>query len=667
MIRRVLGALLTICLILASCSPEAPAPKVQLPTAEIISSPTITESPTLFEASAPSPIPEPTLTPESPPTPEPTPIPTTAQRRPSVFVISWDGGRADLVYDLMAEGSLPHFAQLAALGLRAEYALSVDPPLTVPAQNSIATGSYPNHTGLVSNIIHNSNDSFYWYRQGYDELLDQAEPVWVTASRAGLKSAALFFTGATPAQPSQMADYTIGYGQSDAYSRQETVTLNPISEEWQGEHPPSYSPPLEGSITIPEVAQVYLYTVDSSDDTVANYDTVLLSTTRSLVAKSPRLKVGEWGDLVLESRNVSGADFLIQSFHQDKSPFQVTLFYSGVYHNIASPRQLLEELNKKFGFFPAGPDSYAVEHGWITPEDDLYLQDRQASWMAAVSAWVYTAYQPDLLYTWQDGFDTAGHSFMLKDPRQPNYSPENVQRQAGYFQRAVQTADQALATMLQAIDLKRTTVMLVADHGMAPAHTTVYVNTVLEKARLLALDRRDYVIVNQSKAIAFVSGGSVNVFINLTGREADGIVAPEEYPRLQAQIIGLLTSLIDPQSGEKVFQRVLPREDLASLHLDHPNSGDIFAQAYPGYNLDGWRGKSSIFEPTTLYGQHGYDSTLPEMHTLFIVAGAGASIPGRVISPVRIIDYAPTIAALLGFAPAPTVDGTPILVLTQDD
>ncbi|MEW5871138.1 MAG: alkaline phosphatase family protein [Chloroflexota bacterium] len=645
----VLRWVLLLCLALAACTPNQAVPTAIPDTA----------TPTSLPVASATPQDQPTQT-SVPPTAAATQEPA-GEPSKSVFLISWDGGRADIVDGWMAEGVLPHFAALAAQGLRAEYALSTDPSLTAAAQTAIATGSYPAHTGIVNNSYHVPIDSFYWYRRGFDELLDQAEPVWVSASRAGLTSAALFFVGGSPMLPGQTADYTIGYGIEDAYSRQVTVELGPLDGDWQGQAPASYSLPLEGSFTIQEVARLYLYVLDSQDDQAASYDTVIVSLERSFEASHLSLQMEAWGSLVLLPRLVAGADFLLQAIDSDRK--QVTLFYSNVYHNTASPPQLLEALNQKFGFFPSGADYYALEHGWITPEQNLYLLERAARWMAEVSAWVYTSYHPDLLYTWQDAFDSAGHSYLMVDPRQLNYSPENAERYAAYYRQAAWAADQALEIMLQSIDLENTTVLMVADHGMSLLHTTVYVNTILQKAGLLTLDKKDYVVVGKTKAFAVASGGAVNVYINLAGREKDGILSEEEYLQVQAQVVELLSALTDPNSGEKVFQRVLRRDELGSLHLDHPNSGDVFAQANPGYHLDGWRGNPQVFAQPDFYGQHGYDSRLPDMHALFFAAGLGVPASQAAIPPVHIVDYAPTIACLLGFSPAASVDGQVIPAL----
>ncbi len=621
------------------------------------------------------PSPVPTIKSEASPTaPIPTNAPATAivtetsvpeQAKKSVFLISWDGAPSNLVYKLMEDGYLPHFSSLAEQGIRAESAQSVDPSLTSAAQNTIATGSYPSHTGIVSNSFHNPNDSIYWYRRGYDEALDQAEPVWVTASKQGLTTAAVFFLGGSPDLPSQMADYTIDYGIQDAYSNQFSLSLEPVSQAWEGALPESFSPPLEGSYAIPEINRVYFYAVDPSDDQQANYSRVYINIEKVIDENTPGLQVNDWGSLVLMPKLVAGAEFLLQEIDQDKTPLEITLYHTGIFHNLASPRELQDALNQKFGFFPSGADSYAMEDGWITAEQNLYLLKKASQWMAEVSAWVYQTYQPDLQYTWHDEFDAAGHAFLMQNERQYNYTPELAEQYQDYYRQAAQSSDNALATMLDVIDLEETTVMMVADHGMAPIHSVVYVNTILEKAGLLALDGRDYVIEEKTKAIAIASGGAAHIYINLLGHEKDGFVPESDYTSIQQQIIDLFENLVDPESGGKVFQHVLRQDELAEIHLDHINSGDVFVQAFPGYHLDGWRGNAYIFELAVFYGQHGYDSRLPEMQAIFIAAGGAMPAQGIIIPAVKLVDYAPTIAHLLGFMPAPTVDGEIIPAFAQ--
>lgn len=606
------------------------------------------------------PVIEPLETAISVPIIEPLETATNVPTRQSVVLISWDAARTDTVYGLMETGFLPTLASLAAGGIRAEYAQTIDPSLTAAAHNSISSGSYPTHTGITSNSFHVAGDDFYWYRRGFDEPMDDAEPIWVTASRNGLTTAAVFFPGGTPVLDDQLADYTIGYGVEDAYSIQRKVELS-AAQGWS-DTPGSFSEPLAGSFTIQDVGPVYLYVIDSTDDNVQNYDTVTMNTNRSGNEPAQTLRVSEWGSLVLLKHAYAGADFLIQEITSNT----VTLYHSGVEHNTASPSELLNALNENFGCFPAGGDSYALEHGWITEEDFMHQLTRQSLYMAEVASWLYSTYHPDLMLTWQDPLDSAGHQFFMTDPRQLNYSPERAKQYQEYYNQAAAVADHSLSIMLEAIDLHNTTVLMVGDHGMAPIHSVVYVNTLLEQAGLLTLDVQNNVILSQTKAFAIASGGAVHIYINLVGREkGGGTVTEEEYSSVQQQIIDIFTDLMDPVIATPVFQRVLARSELGPLGLDHPNSGDVFAQAVPGYHLDGWRGNDAIFAQADFYGQHGYDSSLLEMHSIFIAAGAGVHMHGTVLPPVKVVDYAPTIAWLLSFKPASTVDGSLIPAFVQ--
>ena len=241
-------------------------------------------------------------------------------------------------------------------------------------------------------------------------------------------------------------------------------------------------------------------------------------------------------------------------------------------------------------------------------------------------------------------------------------NPSSPDAESLLFQ-AAQSADAALAQILEEVSLLETNVMVVSDHGMAPVHTTVNLNTLLEDAGFLDLDNKDYVIVEKSKAIAFASGGAAHIYINLAGREQDGIVTEEEYTQVLQKLSQLLTSLVDPKTGQPIFNRVVTRENFSSLHLDHANSGDIFVQANPGYHLDSHRGWKNVFSKTSYSGQHGYASNTPEMAAIFIAAGPGVTQTAKIIPPIQIIDLAPTITLLLGLPPNVNMDGLPIPVL----
>jgi predicted AlkP superfamily phosphohydrolase/phosphomutase len=643
MTRRLLLLAMAISL-LAACEGATPTP---VPTAIPISALTAT------------PIPVSTATPTPAPTHTPTLVPTSTkvgQRPEKVVVLSIDGVRADNANKFIADGTMPNLARLVARGVKAEYAQSIDPTLTAAAHASIATGTYPNKTGIVANTFRLPHQYIYETVSGFDDVEWGAEPIWRAAMRAGLRTAVVFWPGAGVSFPDKLADYTVAYGASDAYSAQHVLSFAPASG-WENA-PPSFSPPKEASLRITRgeglLAEVEVLAMDTSDDQTENYDLFILDLDKRIGEESGRLTEGQWARLLISDRLWSGAYFKIT----DPDMAHFTVFQSRVNYNQARPVKLLREINERFGFFPPSPDYYALEHGWITEGDYFEMIERQARWTMDVATYVYTAYQPDLMLTWQGATDECGHQFMMVDERQWNYSPQRAAEYADLYRRAHQLADENLGQLMEALDLDEAALLVVSDHGMAPIHSYVNVNAALIRAGLMVLEDTVsyYIDTARTKANAVTSGGAVHVYVNLRGRERGGSVPPEEYEEVREEVIAVLSAITDPVDGKPVFQRILRREELGELRLDGENAGDVFAQVRLGYYPDYHRDRTELIQPVEFYGQHGYDSTLPEMRAMFVGAGPGIA-EGKAIGPVHLVDVAPSVARLLGFAPPEGVDG----------
>jgi hypothetical protein len=96
------------------------------------------------------------------------------------------------------------------------------------------------------------------------------------------------------------------------------------------------------------------------------------------------------------------------------------------------------------------------------------------------------------------------------------------------------------------------------------------------------------------------------------------------------------------------------------------DSGDVFGLMIEGYSSDGTQSPlvarlgdgsavSAIYSVPSFYGAHGHDSRLRSMSAIFYAAGPIAQ--GRQVEQVRNIDIAPTVLAILGVPPTPTMDG----------
>lgn len=186
-----------------------------------------------------------------------------AQRsKPYVVLVSLDGFRPDYVETVPA----PRIARFRREGVAAPYMLPVFPSKTFPNHYSIATGMYPGAHGVVGNQMWDPvlRDSF---RVGNpvterDPRWYGGEPIWVTAERQGMLSAALYWPGSQVAIGGVLPTYHARYDRSvpsgarmdqvlkwlrlPAERRPHLVAVY-ISEVDEGHHPPG-SPQVRAAV-----------------------------------------------------------------------------------------------------------------------------------------------------------------------------------------------------------------------------------------------------------------------------------------------------------------------------------------------------------------------------------------------------------------------------------
>jgi predicted AlkP superfamily pyrophosphatase or phosphodiesterase len=117
-------------------------------------------------------------------------------RQPVTILISIDGFRPDY----LKKGVTPRLNALAAQGVEAAMQPSF-PTKTFPNHWAIVTGDRPDRSGIVANrmedasrpgdIFTMASDDPYWW--------NEAEPIWVTAERAGVRTATMFWPGSNVA------------------------------------------------------------------------------------------------------------------------------------------------------------------------------------------------------------------------------------------------------------------------------------------------------------------------------------------------------------------------------------------------------------------------------------------------------------------------------------
>ncbi|MFZ0473731.1 MAG: ectonucleotide pyrophosphatase/phosphodiesterase [Bacteroidales bacterium] len=114
---------------------------------------------------------------------------------PYVVMVSLDAFRWD--YDSIY--GTPVLDDIADKGVMAVRLIPSFPTKTFPNHYSIATGLYPDHHGLVNNSFY-APDLDLVYRIGDRAMVSNSafyggEPVWITARKAGLKTASFYWVG----------------------------------------------------------------------------------------------------------------------------------------------------------------------------------------------------------------------------------------------------------------------------------------------------------------------------------------------------------------------------------------------------------------------------------------------------------------------------------------
>ena len=234
----------------------------------------------------------------------------------------------------------------------------------------------------------------------------------------------------------------------------------------------------------------------------------------------------------------------------------------------------------------------------------------------------------------------------LMETNDPVYAPQ--------FMAFIHKIDDMLGQLQARLD-DRTTLVMLSDHGFCTIKKEVYVNFWLEQQGWLKFEdgvphdkRKLENLSAQAQAYSLDPG---RVFINLRGREPRGNVAPgAEYKALRNEIAAAALELTNPDTGEKMIQKALKREEIYS-GPQFEQAADLILVPFDGYDLKGPLGKNVLtFKGEELVGMHTYDD-------------AALYIQGQRLceGPIWVADPMPTILALMDVPIPPDVDGRNLL------
>lgn len=304
---------------------------------------------------------------------------------------------------------------------------------------------------------------------------------------------------------------------------------------------------------------------------------------------------------------------------------------------------------------------------------------------------------PDQVFHWFWKYDDPGHP--LHAAADPRYK--------GVVRNVHQHLDRRIARMREAAGPDALTIVL-SDHGNGPLLRDLYVDTLLADRgwtkfkrtpltlgkRLLrnvgftpsagfrlghgvglggfvrramrfkrsTLDRAIATVyisaddVDWSRTSAYAYGTWGNIYLNVAGREPNGLIAADDYESARVEIIEDLRAVADPETGEAIFGEVLSRDDVYQ-GSELEGSPDIFLvpnddTVHPVALLP-FAEKDWIAAPFSVEsGWHRRDG-------LLLMDGPGVQ-PGATISGARIEDAGATVLGYMGAGISEDMDGRPI-------
>jgi predicted AlkP superfamily phosphohydrolase/phosphomutase len=629
--------------------------------------------------------------------PQPAPAAQVAQHAGArrAIVVSFDALNEARVRESLPRAAVPNFLALFEGGACAAHAVSAFPSVTAPSHAVLWTGAYGDVTGVTANRqprLPRDRHTLLDGVSGFSAEVLGAEPLWITAARAGRT-----VMGHHVTQAPQPPGYPPASSRDEAEMR---VRREAAARVLQGPG---------------------IFVVNGHNREIAGH-AVLTERTH------PLRPAGAWAGLEkasagrvpsLETAWVVGKDSVFALFHGDSVYTQVRVALTrdataGVVAAAAPAdtsdprgRALARHFSEPLELEVDGGRAYLVVRLFeLAPDGSRYLlyhpglnvieanrPEVAAAYDAAVRGWVAGGADAQFAAgefgapAWQGGDGTAearlletyeyltrqymrGSEWAWNELRVDlllDYFPlaDGVDhRFYGYVAREWTRYDDAVARKVQElrrrawalVDLRLehlrrlaagtpdAALFVAGDHGMRATWRVFRPNAALRDAGLLVLDGRGQADLTRTRAL---SPNGYWVSINRTAWRG-GIVPPEDEARVLAAAEAALLAVRDP-AGRPVVTRIYRPDEHPELGLGGPAGGDLYFATAPGVRWSPDPSGPAISDGRIDAG-HGFPSEDPDMWTAFCAEGAGFT-PRR-IGAVRTTAVAPTVAEWLGI-PAP--------------
>ena len=619
------------------------------------------------------------------------------------IIIGMDGASMELVNNMIARGHTPNMARLREVGVYRPM-IGVFPTLTPPGWTALSTGSWPGTHGVMDFNIRDTGKELDRTVWGINTGLCQSEYIWNLVERSGgrpilvkwemswpptvTKGIQVEGTGPGVSNHHQIAGYHLfvagKWASRPVGGQRDPETLDPSalqkirhidpvdikpfdSDRWEGTAIASNRPIKEVELTIQPLARgrsdmnrgrsgipkTFYGLIYASGEN--GYDRIKIYKSHAADEVIADLSVGDWSewwidDFEIDAEEIQGyVRMKLITLTSNADAFE--LFVPQIWPRIGYtvPSEVAADIDRNVGSFLQNPARDAL--GQV--DDDTYFEllDYHHNRLADVATHLAENNDWDVLMVETHAPDYASHFYLSQADEISGASVETIHRCREGLRRTYQSVDQMIGRIVELAD-EETVVLICADHGGTPnQYRAVDIEKVLEEAGFIVRDHEQSIDWTRTRA---VNVGLVHIFINLAGREPNGIVSAEDYKSTQLEIIDALHAYTDKETGLHPFSLAVTHEDAEMLNLHGELVGDVVYALRPEF--DGAHGKQL---PSVSFGIGG-------QHSTFILSGAGVRKGIALERQVRVVDVAPTLCYLLGL-PMPTdVEGGVVYEALED-
>jgi predicted AlkP superfamily phosphohydrolase/phosphomutase len=563
------------------------------------------------------------------------------RRRPTrAIVIGIDGLMPEMVEKFTAEGQIPHVARLIERGVYSPMLSS--PPVDTPTNwTSLATGAWTGTHGINTFGVHFDGERFEEMHRvnpsifppfvdqapWYLNQLCRAEYVWQAAERAGKRTITVNWPGCWPPNAESLVTIdgsgpyssvlarisnphtyatggragavplvvrAAGAGLESALVISGEGSLEPAGEGWQVAEDEAVDPGLCYRLAI----------ASSSGD---GYDQVTVYRGMAGDKVVIVLEEGVWSPWLWDEFPTPygrvRAKFRLRVVSLSPDGQSLVLYRTAIFNTRgwAFPEGIADALIEDL--FEQGQamgreglletDGGGEDLHPIMPLCQVYesISD-QARGIALATNYLAANYSWDLLMVQIHAPDGLNHEALNGlSPHWALYDVTNAETYWERFRSEYHVLDAMVGEILDACADEDTLVIVLSDHSAIPTTRRAWVGQSLVDAGLLAYRETEggqsVIDWTRTKVVLGDHPLAENVWINLRGRDPDGIVEPgAEYERVREQVIQAFYGMRDPETGQCPVALALRKEDAAFLGQWGDTVGDVIFYLTPGYAPD---------------------------------------------------------------------------------